>query len=144
VIRAAVLSALVMAGAGAAIADTLLAARTIRAQAIIGPEDITLVDASVPGAYGDAEDVVGQEARVVLYAGRPIRPGDIGPPAIVERNAIVSLVYRKGGLFIITEGRALGRAGVGDTIRVMNLSSRTTISGHVAEDGSVHVGLPNS
>ena len=30
---------------------------------------------------------------------------------------------------------------VGDVIRVMNLSSRTTVSGRIAADGSVHVGL---
>ncbi len=125
-------------------AETLLAARTIRAQAIIGPDDISRVEAAVPGALSDPAKVVGMEARVVLYAGRPIRPGDVGPPAIVERNSIVPLVYRSGGLTITAEGRSLGRGGVGDSVRVMNLGSRSTVSGVVARDGSVHVGQPNS
>lgn len=50
------------------------------------------------------------------------------------------LSYRLGALEIRAEGRALSRGGVGDEIRVMNLSSRTTVSGRIAEDGAVHVG----
>ncbi|MGI1662055.1 flagellar basal body P-ring formation chaperone FlgA [Palleronia sp. KMU-117] len=129
-----------LAVAPAAAAETVLAARTIRAQALIGPEDITIVDAVVPGMLQAGDPIIGMEARVVLYAGRPIRPADIGPPAIVDRNGIVVLVYRQGGLSIETEGRALGRGGVGDRLRVMNLSSRTTVTGEVREDGTVLVG----
>ncbi|NIR43626.1 MAG: flagella basal body P-ring formation protein FlgA, partial [Gemmatimonadetes bacterium] len=43
------------------------------------------------------------------------------------------------GIEIMTEGRALQRAAVGETIRVMNLSSRTTVSGQVAPDGSIQI-----
>jgi flagella basal body P-ring formation protein FlgA len=121
-------------------AETVLAARTIRAQAVISPEDITIADVVVPGMLQASDPVVGMETRVVLYAGRPIRPGDIGPPAIIDRNAPVLIVYRQGGLTIMAEGRALGRAGVGDTVRVMNLASRNTVSGAVRPDGSVQVG----
>ena len=121
-------------------ADTLIAARTIRAQTILAATDVTTVAAQVPGALSDAAAVVGQEARVVLYAGRPIRPGDVGPPAIVDRNQIVPLAYRRGTLTILAEGRALGRGGVGDAIRVMNTSSRSTVTGVVGPDGTVTVG----
>lgn len=143
-IRRVLISAVGLLCASAVSAETLLATRTIRAQAIIGPDDVAIVDTSIPGAITNPSDVVGMEARVVLYAGRPIRPGDFGPPAIVERNAVVSLVFRKGGLVIVTEGRALGRGGVGDTLRVMNLSSRSTVSGVVADDGSILVASPHS
>lgn len=123
-----------------AAADTLVAARTVRSHAIITPDDVAIKDVVVPGALSLMEDAIGQEARVVLYAGRPIRPGDIGPAAIVDRNQIVLLIYQSGSLQIVTDGRSLGRGGVGDSIRVMNLSSRTTVSGIIAADGSVTVG----
>ncbi|HGG63074.1 MAG TPA: flagellar basal body P-ring formation protein FlgA [Rhodobacteraceae bacterium] len=126
--------------AAPAAADTLVAARTVRSHAIITPADITIKDVVVPGALTFPEEAIGQEARVVLYAGRPIRPGDIGPAAIVDRNQIVRLIYKSGSLQIIADGRSLGRGGVGDYIRVMNLSSRTTVSGIIAADGSVTVG----
>jgi len=76
---------------------------------------------------------------VTLYAGRPIPLSALAPPALVERNQIVTLVFRRGGLEIRTEGRALGRGGEGDTIRIMNLASRNTVTGWVMGDGQVHV-----
>ncbi len=125
---------------GPVTADTLVAARTVRSHAIITPDDIAIKDVAIPGALTIPEEAIGQEARVVLYAGRPIRPGDIGPAAIVDRNQIVRLIYKSGSLQIIADGRSLGRGGIGDYIRVMNLSSRTTVSGTVTADGSVTVG----
>lgn len=135
--RAALILAMI---ASPGIADTVVPLRTIRAQQIIAPEDVTLSANSASGALTDPAEAIGQEARLTLYANRPIRPEDIGPPALVDRNQIVPLSYMAGSLRILTEGRALSRGGVGDVIRVMNLSSRTTISGRVAADGSVSVG----
>lgn len=126
--------------AAPATAETLVAARTLRAATLIGPADVVLIAEAHPGALTSPDEAIGLEARVALYAGRPIRPGDVGPAAVVERNGIVVLVYRRGGLSIFTEGRALGRGAPGEMIRVMNLSSRTTVSGLVAPDGSVLVG----
>ena len=125
--------------AAPAAADTVLAARTIRAQTLISPQDLVVKDVDVIGAISDPALIAGQEARVALYAGRPIRPGDVGPPALVERNQIISLVYDQSGLSITAEGRSLSRAGPGETVRVMNLSSRITVSGQVMSDGRVLV-----
>jgi len=83
-----------------AFGDTLVAARTLPARTIIEPEDLVLHDATIVGGLDQVDLVVGQEARVALYAGRPIRSGDIGPPAVVERNQIVMLVYQRGGILI--------------------------------------------
>lgn len=136
--RAAIL--IILSTAWAAQADTVLPAHTIRAKSVIGPGDIIVRDLDIAGAISEIGFVIGQEARVTLYAGRPIRPGDIGPPALIERNQIVSLVFHQGGLRIETEGRALGRAGAGEMLRVMNMASKNTITGRVLANGSVHVG----
>ena len=119
--------------------DTLVAARTIRSQTILGPEDVALVSGDVPGALSAPQDAVGMEARVVLYAGRPIREGEIGPAALIARNQTVMLVFKRGALAISAEGRSLARGGVGDVIKVMNLSSRSMVSGIVGADGIVRV-----
>ncbi|MEM9971263.1 MAG: flagella basal body P-ring formation protein FlgA, partial [Pseudomonadota bacterium] len=42
-------------------------------------------------------------------------------------------------LTIRTEGRVLDRGAVGDRVRVMNLTSRSTVSGIVAAGGTVVV-----
>lgn len=122
-----------------AAAETLIAARTIRAQQVLGPTDVAFSAKTVPGALTDPAQAVGMEARVAIYAGRPIRSGDIGPPAIIERNALVVLRYNANGLNILAEGRALARGGAGDALKVMNLASRTIVVGRVAENGSVDV-----
>jgi flagella basal body P-ring formation protein FlgA len=123
-----------------ALAESLVATRTIRAQSVIGPEDVTLVAADLPGAVSDFESVVGQETRVAIYAGKPVRLSDLGPPTLVDRNQIVSLIYLSGSLAIATEGRALERGAEGEVIRIMNLGSRTTVSGRIGPDGAVYVG----
>ncbi|WP_435594157.1 flagellar basal body P-ring formation chaperone FlgA [Rhodovulum tesquicola] len=121
-------------------AEMLVAARTIRGQTILGPGDVALAEGTMAGALTDPYEAIGQEARVNLYAGRPIMAGDLGPPAIVDRNQIVTVFYRNGPVNIAADGRALERAGVGDPVRVMNLASRTTVTGFVAADGTVTVG----
>ncbi|MGP3696751.1 flagellar basal body P-ring formation chaperone FlgA [Rhodobacter sp. NSM] len=121
-------------------AETIVAARNIRALEVLEPGDVALQAEAVPGALTEISQALGQEARVTLYAGRPIRPGDVGPPAIIARNQIVQITFEAGALAIRAEGRALARGGVGDVIRVMNLSSRSTVTGRIADDGSVHVG----
>lgn len=120
-------------------ADALVATRTIPAQSIIGYDDLQLRDIEVSGGEVDLLLFVGMESRVALYAGRPVRVGDVGAPAIVERNQIIGLVFQQNGLRISTEGRALARAGPGDIIRVMNLSSRNTIRARIDENGDAIV-----
>lgn len=124
---------------GPVAAETLVAARTIRANELIGPDDLLVRDVSMAGGISDTGLVIGKEARVALYAGRPIRPGDIGAPSVVDRNEIIPLIYSHGGLRISTEGRALGRAGPGETIRVMNLTSRTTVTATIDATGVAYV-----
>ena len=57
----------------------------------------------------------------------------------MERNQIVSLHYRRGGLQIATEGRTLERAGKGEAVKAMNLASRTIVTGTVLASGQVVV-----
>lgn len=120
-------------------AEVVVTTRTIPARSIIAAEDLALRDLDVPGAVGSFDEIVGMEARVALYANRPVRPGDVGFPAIVERNQILPLIYATGTLLITTEGRALDRAGPGDAIRVMNLDSRNTVTAVIGADGAGYV-----
>ncbi|MFT5005580.1 MAG: flagella basal body P-ring formation protein FlgA [Paracoccaceae bacterium] len=122
-----------------AAAEILVPVRTIRAKEVISPGDVMLKPVDLEGAISDLAEIVGKEARISLYPGRPIRRGDVGPPAIINRNDVVTLVFNKGGLQIIAVGRSLGRGSAGEMIRVMNTASRTTISGRIQSDGSIEV-----
>lgn len=125
--------------AAPALADVVVAARTIPAQSLISADDLLIRDITVPGGIDDPLIFVGMEARVALFAGRPIAPGDVGFPAVVDRNQIIPLVFDRGGVVISTEGRALGRAGAGEMIRVMNLTSRNTVTARIGVDGTAYV-----
>lgn len=122
-----------------AVAEIVVPIRTIRAKEVIVASDLEVKASSVAGAVQNLSDLVGQEARVALYPGRPIRSSDIGPPAIVDRNDLVTLVFDRVALSITAEGRALGRGAAGERIRVMNLSSRTTVTGVIRPDGQIEV-----
>jgi flagella basal body P-ring formation protein FlgA len=126
--------------AGVVFAQSVTPVRAIRGQTILAADDLTLSEATVPGAVAEIAAAVGKEARVTLYPGRPILTGQIGAPALVERNQLVRMTYARDSLSIVTEGRALDRAGAGELVRVMNLASRQTVTGLVADDGTVEVG----
>jgi flagella basal body P-ring formation protein FlgA len=121
-------------------AESLVAARMIRSQSIIGPQDIKTANAPISGALSDPAAAMGLEARVNIYPGRPILARDLGQPAMVDRNQLIVINYESNGLSITADGRALGRAAAGERIRVMNLASRATVTGTVQPDGSVAVG----
>ncbi|GAA6208914.1 flagellar basal body P-ring formation chaperone FlgA [Cognatishimia sp. WU-CL00825] len=121
------------------LADVVVSTQVIRPRSVITAEVLGLRDAVISGTFADTAQVIGQEARVALYPGRPIRFGDVGPPALIERNQLVQLVFQTSVLTIKTGGRSLGRAAIGDMLRVMNLASRSTVVGIVQADRTVLV-----
>lgn len=120
-------------------ADVVVSTYVIRPNTVISSSALTIAAGESAGSYSDPLQVIGKEARVALYPGRPIGFDDVGPPALVDRNQIVPLVFKQGGLSITAEGRSLSRAAAGEVVRVMNLSSRTTVSGIVLANGSIQV-----
>ena len=133
------LSALLALMAGPVLADSVMVAQPVRAGTVLTADDLAFSDAVAEDGFDDPRDLVGLEARVNLYPGRPVQARDVGLPTVVQRNATVPLVFNRGGLTITLEGRALGRAGEGEPVRVMNLSSRNTVTGIATSDGAVVV-----
>jgi|GEM_PF-2828704 len=132
---AAVLLALA-AAAPAAAAETLYrAARTIAAGSTVAAED--LVPRPAPGA---GFTPVGQTARITIFAGRPVRAADLGPPVLVARNQAVLMRYSAGALTIEDLGRALEPGAAGERIRALNLGSKAVVTGVVAPDGTLRLG----
>lgn len=124
--------------AQSALAQTVLPTRTLRAGTAITVHDLALTTDPTPlGAAATLDEVLGQEAVVTLYAGRAIPLASLGPPALIERNQLVTLLVMRGGLEVRVDGRALARGAEGQDVRVMNLSSRNTVTGVVAAPGLV-------
>jgi len=126
--------------ASPAVPQALEATRTLRAGQVIGPADVTPgTRAALPGLVTHPDEAIGMEARVTLYPGRPIPLASLSTPALVERNQLVTLIFSSGGLDIRAEGRALGRGAVDEPVRVMNLASRSTVTGRVSGPATVRV-----
>lgn len=121
---------------GAAAAQSAVAARHLRPGTVLAAGDMRPAG---DGADPTLEALVGLEVRRAVYAGRPILPGDVGPPTLVARNALVAIVYQTGGLGIRADGRALDAGAAGERIRVMNLSSRLVVQGIVSGPGMIEV-----
>lgn len=104
--------------------------------------DVSVYDLpNVEGAIVETRaDLLGKVARRTLLPGRAIVALAIENPRAVANGAQVKLIYRDGGLSIVTSALALEAGGVGDTIKVRNSDSGLTISGTIQPDGSVSVG----
>jgi flagella basal body P-ring formation protein FlgA len=57
----------------------------------------------------------------------------------VRRGDQVTLIARRGGLEVRSQGRALGEAGEAEQVNVENLSSRRQVRGVVNARGEVEV-----
>lgn len=122
-----------------AVGGEILAARTLRAGSVVQAGDL-VVDAPADQRADLIAPLLGLEARRAIYRGRPVAATDLGPPTLVERNAIVRMIYHEGALAIRTEGRALDAGGAGERIRVMNLDSRLSVRATIVGPDRVEVG----
>lgn len=120
-----------------ALAGGLIAARTLPAGTVIAADDLDMAEGD-PKGLGDPARVIGLETRITIHEGRPIQASLLRRPTLVGRNQIVRMSFQRGALHIVTDGRALDEGGAGDLIRVMNLTSRNTVTARIAPDGSLH------
>lgn len=129
--------------AGAEDLATMPAPRAmVEAGAVMSVADFTLIPrpARLPAdAVFSIDDLVGQEARRDLPAGRPVLARAIGPQRIVRRNAPVTMIYTAGAVRVEAEGLALADAAAGETVRVANTKTRRVVSGLARADGRVEV-----
>jgi flagellar basal body P-ring formation protein FlgA len=115
-------------------ASSLVAAEVIRAGDRVSAAN-AVTDS---GSAADAEEsLLGREVRRTIYAGQSITADNTRPPMLVKRNQVVTLKYINGALEITTTGRALGEAGLSETVSVLNPDSRQLVQGIVQEGGWV-------
>ena len=92
---------------------------------------------------GDAavrSHAVGMQMRRQLHAGQAIRVADLAKPDLVQRDDNVTLIYESTGLYLTVRGKAMEAGTEGDTVNVLNLQSKRTVSGVVI--GRDQVAIP--
>jgi flagella basal body P-ring formation protein FlgA len=119
-------------------------ARAVRRGHRIGEDDLAeawLAVAQVDDStLIEAEALIGQEAARRLAAGRAVRAGDVRAPRLVGKDEPVTLVFRRGGLDLVTSGVSLDTGTLGDAVRVVNPSSQRPLHGIVVGPRRVQVG----
>ncbi len=117
--------------------------RSIPKGGVLGPGDLAkkpLPPGGLPaGAVEDPSPLIGMRAVRTLQAGGPLREDQFKPEPILRKGQKVEILLEKGGLKIVAPGEALKRGGSGQTIRVLNMSSRRVVSARVEHPGAVRV-----
>jgi flagellar basal body P-ring formation protein FlgA len=133
-----------IAGTAEVQVDVPVPVRRVAPGEILSEADLTTVPMPAhrlsAGTVASVAELVGLASRRQLAPGRLIQASSVGAPIVVERNRPVTLVYELGGLFLSAEARALQDGGVGDTVKVMNPSSNSVVSGLVTGPQTVAVG----
>lgn len=83
--------------------------------------------------------LVGQRARRLIKIGEQLGPRDVESVPLVERNDLVTVSVRRGGLTITAAARALAAGSYGDKISLRSESSKETFLGVVTGPKAVEL-----
>ncbi|QQO17262.1 flagellar basal body P-ring formation protein FlgA [Bradyrhizobium diazoefficiens] len=95
--------------------------------------------AEVSGEPATRERTIGMQLRRPMRAGTPIRVADIVKPDFVQRDQSVTVIYQVPGIYLTTRGKAIESGAEGDTVSVLNLQTKRTLTGTVTGRGQVTV-----
>jgi flagella basal body P-ring formation protein FlgA len=83
----------------------------------------------------DAKQLIGQSARRVLRAGKPIAQHEIEAPNVIHKGDLISLRYSTANIDIQTIAEALQDGAFGKSISVRNTDSGQVLRATVASEG---------
>ncbi|MBR0738655.1 flagellar basal body P-ring formation protein FlgA [Bradyrhizobium liaoningense] len=95
--------------------------------------------AEVTGEPASRDRTLGMQLRRPMRAGMPIRVADIVKPDFVVRDQAVTIIYQVPGVYLTTRGKAIESGAEGDTVSVINLQSKRTLTGIVTGRGQVTI-----
>lgn len=134
-----------LVGRAAPTQPVVIATRRLTLGEVLAPADARLTRLRAervrPGQAQSLDEVVGMELRRPMAVEQSFALVDLGPPSIVQRNALVTLLLDAPGLQLAVQGRALRAAARGEMLPVMNLVSRSVVEGVVVAPGRVRVAM---
>lgn len=127
----------------AAMIDAVVPSRYLKAEEIVGAEDLTTSRIRIPDLNHpfiiDPEEAIGMSAARPLQADLPLRPAFLKKPFLVKKGDRVMIEARRGGLSIQTSGVTKSSGQVGQFIMVANLDSGRELRAKVVAPGLVQV-----
>ena len=137
-------SSIVRAGAPAERSAKVLAyARDINAGELVQAQDLvwspTLAFAPAD-APRDSGAVIGMAAKRPLRAGAAVSSRDLGVQPVIKKDDVIAVAYESDGVKLVLQGRALTSAGPGETVNVLNPSSKKIVQAVARGPGEAVVG----
>jgi flagella basal body P-ring formation protein FlgA len=122
--------------------EVLTYARSLMAGEVVQPADLVWAKAAAApaDAPGDAEAIIGQAAKRPLRAGAVVQARDVGTAQVIRSGDIVTVSFDSDGVSLSMQGKAMGAAGVGDTLAVMNPASKKIVQTVATGPGQAVVG----
>jgi len=109
----------------------------------IAEEDLSLsrteIGKAPAGAFHDPREVVGKVMNRTIGPGLPVLSKHVAGSKLVKRGRRVTLVAESGGVRIATGGETRENAYVDDAVKVVNLSSKKTVTGILVDENTVRV-----
>ena len=110
---------------------------------IISKNDIEYINiqnnASLQSVVQSSEILIGKEVTRLITPGRPVPTDNIAAPTVVKRNQEVQIIFKKGGLELISKGKALSNAAIGDTVKITRKDAARTLEGIAVSEGVVEI-----
>jgi flagella basal body P-ring formation protein FlgA len=131
---------LLLAGPAAA-AEVWHAARALAPGDILTRQDIEAMAPRrpVPGLIDATRNLVGLEVKRRLRATAALTERDVGEPSAVRATQSIRVVWKRAGVTLEMEGRAMESGALGEEIRVHNPRSGRTIRAQVVAEGTAEV-----
>ena len=122
--------------------EALVVARSLAKGHILDETDLSLTMvpySQAKGALTDIASAVGSTLKTNLTAGDPVKDRNLAKSIMVKRGAVVTIIAQQGALRITASGQAKQDGSLGDTIAIMNLTSKKTVTGRVIGPDQVEI-----
>jgi flagella basal body P-ring formation protein FlgA len=117
--------------------DTLPAG-TVLTQSDIEMRLVPLTTAETSGS-ARLQDLIGKALARQSRAGMMLKVNDVRAPELVSRNDIVTVFLKSGAMTLTVKGQALSAAAEGDTIPVLNLTTKKVLYGRATAAGTIEI-----
>jgi flagella basal body P-ring formation protein FlgA len=129
-------------GAAIEMLDAAILTRNVERGDVLKASDVVIERRTKAEVGSDAAPrgrAVGMQMRKGVRAGQALRGADLGKPDLVQRDDNVTLIYEASGIYLTARGKAVDSGTEGDTVTVLNLQSKRTITGTVVGRDQVSI-----
>ncbi len=117
--------------------------RRVNKGEVIEEKDVTWLklraDRTQRDVIMDVSQIIGMTPKRSLRPEQPLRNIDVQTPVMVPKGSIVTIILKKPGMTLTSQGRAMENGSDGETIRVANTKTSRTIDAIVVGSSMVTV-----